>query len=210
MPIIRTLKKNAVAQAVFYGVLTGLLGVIAFVIILKLPQEPVEPGEQGEVISTSQQQQQTEVNEKDSVKQQFFALQHGVYSSFESAEQFLASFPTLNKAAIVRVGDQFFVWSKIDSEKVEGATQTVPSSFYKPIVLSSSCPKYAEKQLPKTLKDTKWLTLDRVASEQQTDLPEDWGVILPEIQKLSENTSVIRLHALINYYERLDCVKIDF
>lgn len=209
MPIIRTLKKNSVAQAVFYGVLTGLLGVIAFVIILNLPQEPVEPGGQGEVISTSQQQQ-TEANEKDLIKQQFFALQHGVYSSFESAEQFLVAYPTLNKAAIVRVGDQFFVWSKIDNEKVEGATQTVPSSFYKPIILSSSCPNQAEKQLPKTLMDSKLLTLDRVTSEQQVDLPEDWGTQLPEIQKLSENTSIIRLHALINYYERLDCVKIEF
>ncbi|MEK4426402.1 translation initiation factor 2 [Solibacillus sp. FSL K6-1523] len=209
MPIIRTLKKNSVAQAVFYGVLTGLLGVIAFIIILKLPQEPVEPGGQGEVISTSQQQE-TEVNEKDLVKQQFFALQHGVFSSFESAEQFLASYSTLNKAAIVRIGDQFFVWSKIDNEKVEGATQTEPSSFYKPFVLSSSCPNQAEKQLPKTLMDTKLLTLDRVTSEQQVDLPEDWSTILPEIQKLSENVSVIRLHALINYYELVDCVKIDF
>lgn len=209
MPIIRTLKKNAVAQAVFYGVLTGLLGVIAFVIILNLPQEPVEPGEQGEVISTSQQQQ-TEVNEKDQVKQQFFALQYGVYSSFESASQFLAEYPTLNKAAIVRVGDQFFVWSKIDNEKIEGATQTEPSSFYKPFVLSSSCPNQAEKQLPKTLLDPKLLMLDQVTSEQQVDLPGDWGTKLPEIQKLSENTSVVRLHALINYYESLDCVKINF
>ena len=208
MPIIRTLKKNSVAQAVFYGVLTGLLGVIAFIIILKLPQEPVEPEGQAEVISTSQQE--TDGNEKDLVKQSFFALQHGVFSSFESADQFVASYPSLNKAAIVRVEDQFFVWSKIENEKVEGATQTEPSSFYKPLVLSSSCPKQAEKQLPITLKDAKTLTLDRVTSEQQADLPEDWSVILPEIQKLSENTSIIRLHALINYYERLDCVKINF
>ncbi|ATP41277.1 translation initiation factor 2 [Solibacillus sp. R5-41] len=205
MPIYRTFKKNAVVQAVVYGALTGLIGVIAFVIILQLPKEPIE---QGEVISTSQQP--TEVNEKGPVKQQFFALQHGVYSSFDSAAQFLASFPTLNKASIVRVGDQFFIWSKIDIEKVEGATQTVPSSFYKSITLSSSCPNHAENQLPKTLMDTKNLMLDSVTSEQQVNLPEDWSVILPEIQKLSGNTSVIRLHALINYYERLDCLKIDF
>ncbi|MEG0471802.1 MAG: translation initiation factor 2 [Solibacillus sp.] len=208
MPIYRTFKKNAVVQAIVYGALTGLIGVIAFVIILQLPKEPVEQEGQVEVISTSQQP--TDVNEKDLVQQQFFALQHGVYSSFDSATQFLASFPTLNKASIVRVGDQFFVWSKIDNEKVEGATQTIPSSFYKAITLSSSCPNQAEKQLPKTLMDTKWLTLDSVTGEQQVNLPDDWSVILPEIQKLSGNTSVIRLHALINYYERLDCIKIDF
>lgn len=209
MPIGRKFKKNAVAQAVIYGVITGIIGVIAFVLILNLPKEP---DSQGEIITTSQQPTVDKEKEtkSDQVSQQFFALQHGVFSSFESAEQFLAPYPTLKNAAIVRVGDQFFIWSKIDTEKVEGATQTIPSSFYKAITVSSSCPNPAEQQLPQTLKDPKWLTLKEVSADQKAKLPADWGTIIPGIQKLSENNSVIRLHALINYFERLNCLKINF
>ena len=203
MPSIKLIKNNAVIRAMLIGAFTGFLGVILFILILQMPQKK----ENDEVITTSQTQTP---NEQESIAQAFLALQHGVFSNFDSAAQFLASYPTLNKAAIVEVNDQYFVWSRIDIEKVESALATVPSAFYKKITLESSCPKNAELQLPKTLKDTKWLTVQAADELEGGVVPEDWLTRVLEIQKLSTNPSVIRLHMFLNYYERLDCLKITF
>jgi hypothetical protein len=201
MPIIRTVKKNSVAQAMFFGGLTGLIGVILFIFILQLPSN----GQEDELVSTTTVSSE---QEQEVVSQSFFALQHGVFSNFDSAAQFLATYPTLNKAAILEVDDQFYVWSQIDQEKLEGATQTTPSSFYKKMTLSSSCSPNKVLQLPKLLLDEQWLTVQMLSETDQEKVPEDWEENLAEIQKLTNKVGVIRLHMLMNYYEQLDCLKV--
>lgn len=201
MPILRTIKNNAVIYAMFIGTLTGLVGVGLFVFIL---QAPIKVADE-EIIVTSQVS-----TEEEPFQQAFFALQHGVFSNFDSAAQFLAANPTLNKAGVIEVEKQYFVWSRIDIEKIEDIGVTVPSSFYKKLTLSSSCPVNVDNKIPATLKDTKWLTLSEAAANAQEGVPADWVANLTEVQKLSADLSVIRLHMLINYYEGLDCLKITF
>ncbi|MEK4627854.1 MAG: translation initiation factor 2 [Solibacillus sp.] len=202
MPIIRTVRKSSVAQAMFFGGLTGLVGVIVFIFILQLPSNEQQ---EDELASTTQVSSEQEV-----VSQSFFALQHGVFSNFDSAAQFLASYPTLNKSTIFEVDDQYYIWSQLDQEKVEGATLTTPSSFYKKMTLSSSCPTTSELQLPNLLMDEKWLSVETLTDAQQANVPKDWGTNLAEVQKLTNQVNVIRLHMLMNYYEQLDCLKVTF
>lgn len=202
MPIIRTVRKSSVAQAMFFGGLTGLVGVIVFIFILQLPSNEQQ---EDELASTTQVSSEQEV-----VSQSFFALQHGVFSNFDSAAQFLASYPTLNKSTIFEVDDQYYIWSQLDQEKVEDATLTTPSSFYKKMTLSSSCPTTSELQLPNLLMDEKWLSVETLTDAQQANVPKDWGTNLAEVQKLTNQVNVIRLHMLMNYYEQLDCLKVTF
>ena len=198
---MKKLKNNAVIQAMFFGSLTGLIGVLLLVVFLKMPVQQQE--QEVVAVQTTEQQQQEEV------LQTFYALQHGVFSTFESAAQFVASYPTLNKAAIVNVDAQYFVWSRLDIEKLESALTIVPSAFYKKVTLHSSCQSPAQLQLPKTLKDTKWLTL-QAGTNTDTPIPEDWIERATEVLKLTTNPNVIRLHLTKNYFEQLDCLKLTF
>ena len=199
---MKKLKNNAVIQAMFVGSLTGIIGVLLLIVFLKIPVQQQQK-QDGEAIAV-----QTEAQQE--VVQVFYALQHGVFSSFDSAAQFMGSSPTLNKAAIINVDSQYFVWSRLDIEKVDSALTVVPSAFYKKVTLHSSCPTPAQLQLPKTLKDTKWLTLQAGTTADTTLVPEDWIERAEEVLKLSTNPNVIRLHLTKNYFEQVECLKITF
>ena len=199
---MKALKNNAIFQAMFIGSLTGLAGVLVFVFILQLPTKEEEVAEKIPTVQTTEEQQQ--------VKQQYFALQHGVFSNFDSAAQFLATYPTLNKAAVVKVDEQYFVWSRLDTTKVDAALALIPSGFYKSITIASSCPNNAELQLPITLKDTKMFTSQQADTIDEQLVPKDWIGLASEVSKLSTNPNIIRLHMFLNYYERLDCLKVTF
>lgn len=199
---MKALRNNAIFQAMFIGSITGLAGVILFVFILQLPSTTEEAAE---TIPTTVQ-----TPEEQQVQQQYFALQHGVFSNFDSAAQFLGTYPTLNKAAVVKVGEQYFVWSRLDTEKVETALTVVPTGFYKKITISSSCPNPAELQLPVTLKDSKLFSAEGTEAIDKQQVPEDWTKLITEVSKLSTNPNVVRLHMFINYFESLDCLKVTF
>lgn len=198
---MKALRKNAIFQAMFIGSITGLAGVILFVFFLQLPTTTEETAETIPTVQTPKEQQ---------VQEQYFALQHGVFSNFDSAAQFLGTYPTLNKAAVVKVDDQYFVWSRLDTEKVETALTIVPTGFYKKITIASSCPNPAELQLPVTLKDSKLFSAEGTEAIDKQQVPEDWTGLMTEVSKLSTNPNVVRLHMFINYFESLDCLKVTF
>jgi len=200
---MKKIKNNVVFQAMLIGSMTGIIGVLLLIMLLKMPIEE-QAQDAGPVVETTSQQEQEEI------VQVFYALQHGVFSSSDSAAQFVASFPTLNKSAIVEIEGQYFVWSRLDIEKVDTALTVVPSAFYKKLTFHSSCPNPAQLQLPKTLKDTKWLTLQGIDQANATAVPEDWVKRAEEVLKLTTNPNVIRLHLAKNYFEQLDCLKVTF
>ena len=82
--------------------------------------------------------------------------------------------------------------------------------FYKTFTLESSCPQPEFLQLPSTLHDERWLKNLFEDGEERTALPEDWATLIPEVQKLSEDVNIIRLHVLNHYYAQIDCLKITF
>lgn len=204
---MKKIKNNAIIQAMLIGSATGVLGVLLFIFLLKMPSSTALTSKSVEQdiipVQTTEQQQED-------VVQVFYALQHGVFSTSESATQLVASYPTLNKAAIIAVDGQYYVWSRLDIEKEESALTVVPSAFYKKVTLQSSCAKPGQLQLPKTLKDSKWLTLQGTEGVKDAAIPEDWQQRVEEIMKLSTNPSIIRLHLLNNYFEQLDCLKMTF
>lgn len=200
MPILRTIKTNSIFQAMLIGSLTGLVGVGIFILILQLPTKEVSD----EVIPT------TQIVSEDPVTQSFYALQFGVFSTFDGAAQFLSTYPTLNKAAIVKVDESYYIWSQLDREKIDGATVTTPQSFYKQVTVTGACQNPIDNQIPMLLKDEKWLNGQALVEEDKKNLPDEWLTQIAEFQKLSSNVGVVRLHLLINYYESLNCLKVTF
>lgn len=202
MLFIRSLRKSSVLQAMLYGTLSGIVGVILFIFLLQLP----ESTDSGELITVDEQNNSVEIKEKEP----FYATQHGAFSSFEGASELLAKYPTLNKAAVVEVEGQYFVWSKLSSIKEDAVEVTVPVSFAKSFTFTSSCPEPTLQKLPSLLKNEKWLKNSFDQGEDLSLLPEGWQSLITEVSKLSDDTRVTRLHALTYYYEQLDCLKIEF
>ena len=201
MPMLRNIKSNSILQAMLIGSLTGLVGVGIFIFILQFPTRLVS---EEEIVPTSQ------MVSGEPVTQTFYALQYGVFSTFEGATQYASSYPTLNKAAIVEVDGSYYIWSQLDREKIDGATVTTPQSFYKQVTVTSACENAAENEIPSLLKDEKWLNGQAIVEVDKQGLPVDWLPKIDEIQKLSTNVGVVRLHLLINYYEGLNCMKLSF
>ena len=201
MPILRNIKSNSIFQAMLIGSLTGLVGVGIFILILQFPTEQVS---EEEIVPT------TQMVTEEAVTQTFYALQFGVFSTFDGAAQYLSAYPTLNKAAIVEVDGSYYIWSQLDREKVDGATVTTPQSFYKQVTVTSACQNAAQNKIPSLLKDEKWLNGQAIDEADKQGIPEDWLTKIDEIQKLSTNVGVVRLHLLINYYEGLNCMKLTF
>ncbi|MER1985995.1 MAG: translation initiation factor 2 [Solibacillus sp.] len=200
--LVRTLKKSAVLRALLYGALSGMVGVALFILLLKLPTET-----DGELLPTNNQSNQSDQTGQ---QEQFYARQYGVYSTMEGAAAFIGTAPSLNKAAIIQVEEQYFIWGSVAREKAMDAKPTIPSSFYKTFTLESSCPQQPLLQLPSTLKDEKWLKNLFEGDAKEASVPEDWMALIPEVQKLSDDVDVIRLHVLNHYYAQLDCLKITF
>jgi len=204
MLFIRSFRKSAVIRAMVYGTLTGVIGVLLFIFVLQFP--PASTSDNGDVIAVNEQNSAGD----DAQKEQFYAQQHGVFSTHDGATQFIAGYPMLNKASIVKVDEQYFVWSKVVNDKNEVITPTVPASFHKAFTLTSSCPQTELQQLPSVLKNEKWLNNSFEEQQEMAVLPEGWEGLVVEVSKLSTDLGVVRLHALSHYYEQLECLKITF
>ena len=77
--LVRTLRKSAVLRALLYGALSGIVGVVLFILLLKVPTQVTD----GELLPTTKEQK-TDVEQA-----QFFARQYGVYSTKEGAADFM-------------------------------------------------------------------------------------------------------------------------
>lgn len=196
---MRSMQKNAVLKAIIYGASTGLIAVLIFIAVLRMP---VQDG--GTLLAVDGEEEMVDVQQE-----QYYAQQHGVYSTEEGATAFVAGHPFLNKSAIVKVDEQFFIWSKVSNKKAE-LVPTVPASFYKTFTLSSSCPQPGLNELPSILKNEKWLNISFVQDEATKNLPNGWELLIPEVAKLSNDVDVVRLHVLNQYLGENTCLKISF
>ena len=185
-------------SAIIIGSLTGLIGFGIF-LSLVLVGENKDSGEATKPVTT-----QPEPVTGEAVT--FYVVQHGVFSSKESAAEFKNTFPELNFSSIIEHENQFYVWSKITNEKGDAASIT-PSAFYKPIQLASSCEKYS-----KLLSELKGLDENILSrkNELSTNLPDEWLQTFNQITQLSNDPNVWRLQLVASDLEAKTCLKLNF
>src|SRR5690606_14844793 len=77
-----------------------------------------------------------------------YVKQHGVFSSAETAAGFVSDDPSLAKTAILKVGDQYYVWGAVGLNESDIVLKEGENAFRKTIrVTPSSCKTAKPEQL---------------------------------------------------------------
>ncbi len=195
----RSIWKSGVLGAIIIGSLTGLLGFGLFMGILFWAD--FEEGEISEQVDVFQEQPAV----GDSA--QFYALQHGVFSSHDAAAAFMKDFSQLNLAAVVEAEGQFYIWSKLSVEKGL-PEQTVPTSFWKAVTIeAANCEQQAT-----LLKELQALNQNNLVSKSEIskNVPNYWDPTLQAIGQLSSQVEVWRAHLVATDIEQKACLNLKF
>lgn len=213
MKFPKVIAKRDLMHAAIIGSVAGLAGVLFFILLLgsmntaeKEPNNQVKE-EQEEVIPV----QSTENTIADNSAVEFFANQHGVFSSEAAALEFMAGYASLNTSAIVEVDGSYYVWSSVVPIKEEVVLSNNPTSFVKPFKLSGgACENPTIQNLPVSLQSNDRSKFYFEEGKAPDNIPEDWQSITTAVSSLSEDLGVARLHLIAHYMKENDCMKIEF
>ncbi|WP_052124099.1 hypothetical protein [Ureibacillus manganicus] len=218
MKFNKVIGKTELIQAAIFGSVAGVIGVIFFVFILnsmntvELP-ETVEPNQEGQEETIPVQSNGTETNtpSSDLFVEKFYANQYGVFSTFNGATEYMAAYPTLNTSAIIKVENNYYIWSELSTVK-EGITRSDnPQSFIKELNFSAGgCTNPSIQNIPILLSSEDRSKFYFESTEIPENLPEDWQTITVAMANLSSDLDVTRVHLLKHYFELNDCLKIQF
>lgn len=194
--------KKDVWYSIIYGGLVGLLGVVAFVIFLKVDWKQ----EQIDVLAPVEEQAATP-----SEVRTFYAMQHGVFSSEEQAQKFLSTNPAFTTAVAVPVDGRYYVWSRIASATGEMSKPSDGVSFIKSFQLEGgSCTEETLRTLPKWLASENSLKFNFGDEGDKGVLPKDWESVRTTAVGISEDMDVARLHLVLHYISSSNCLNIKF
>lgn len=208
-------RKKEVVRASLLGLCTGIVGVLFFIILLNSMDSNVDRNkiDDGKKVttSTSTEQKETKSNLQEETSEQFFANQHGVFSSFDAASEFVSNYASLNTSAIVEIDKNYYVWSQVAPTKEEIKKVDEPPSFVKLFKLSSAaCKKKELQELPNILKSNDKSKFYFEDKKPKAQYPSDWQTVTVALTNLSKDLSVVRMHLLAHYYSKNDCLKIEF
>ena len=121
MPIRRRNPRKKVILAGVQGLVIGIVGVLLFGFLLNIANDKkVESKEEvSKPAQTEKEEEKVEVAADPLLV--FKAKQYGVFTTKEGAMAFMSTEPTLAKASIVKVGNQFFVWGELFVNNVPSA-----------------------------------------------------------------------------------------
>jgi len=187
-------------QAILVGFGVGLVGVGCFVLLLVTANRSVDaPSATEEVIAVDAPVQASAT---------FYAIQHGVYTTEDSAKSFMATYPLLNKALVVEVDNSFYVWSGLASAKRELSVE--PTAFMKPMqIVSAGCEQSEIADIPNLLQNEQALNL-KFDEQEKSEIPAQWNTVMTGLAPLSKDVEVLRLHSFAHFYEKESCLQVRF
>ena len=209
--------RRELKNAAVIGSVAGLAGVLFFILLLSSmnsstdqQQQQAGSGKGEEEVIPVQSSTEAGVIEDDS-SVGFFANQYGVFTSKESAQDFISEYPTLNTSATVEVDGKFYVWSSISPIREELILSDNPTSFAKSFKLSSAaCTEESLKGLPTILESNDPSKFYFQDGSVPDNIPEDWQSITSALSSFSQDLGMARLHLVTHYVEKNDCMKIEF
>ena len=117
----------------------GLLGFYLFGLILNLANDKKVKSEEVEITTPKDEEQKVEVIGKVEAKSlPFKAKQYGMFTSKESAIAFIGTQPSLAKASIFQVGNEFYVWSDLYVTTIPTQEADVLPTFIKSLYVSTN------------------------------------------------------------------------
>lgn len=204
-------------MAMIHGVLLGIAAVamLAFFLVgmngkLPIRAKPEEMVTSGPVVTP-----EAPMEDREGKGLSFYAKQHGVFSSSEAAAAFIASDPSLSKAAIIKAEEQYYVWSAIGLQSTEIDVSEYEGTFRKPFRLqTASCTSSEISQLVSVLPETDVVKIKSLASSLASSSTD--GQASPFVKNITAITAftsdlrIIRLHLLSHYSNEDPCLKIEF
>ncbi|MCK1996560.1 hypothetical protein MPH47_04770 [Psychrobacillus psychrodurans] len=213
MPIgRRNNTRKKVILAGIQGLIIGVVGVLLFGLLLNLANDKKAESEETEITKPKDEDKKVEVTggvEEKSLP--FQAKQYGMFTSKESAMAFIGSQPSLAKASIFQVENQFFVWSDLYVTTIPTQEAEVLPTFIKSLYVSTdSCDD------PKVIKVMELIQQENLSKkffesiEKKEDYPDDLMEIVQAISAFSEVPSVMRSHIFSHYVATNNCLKLNF
>lgn len=218
MRLRKKYSRGAIAMAMLHGFLMGIGGVLLFGFIVMSDDkksEGAEPAESGEMVPAGTEPAEEKKGEGDEAtgnrKTMFFAIQHGMFSSYDAATGFLSGQAQLDKAAIVRVADKFYLWSSIHLTDSDARASVVKDTFVKPFTVdAAACPAETSGKLPVLLAGQKAANFNFGDETKDDALPDAWKKNVGAVQGITDDPAVMRLHLVSHYAEAAECLKIEF
>ncbi|MER2170841.1 hypothetical protein [Psychrobacillus psychrodurans] len=213
MPIgRRNNTRKKVILAGIQGLIIGVVGVLLFGLLLNLANDKKAESEETEITKPKDEDKKVEVTGKVEEKSlPFQAKQYGMFTSKESALAFIGSQPSLAKASIFQVENQFFVWSDLYVTTIPTQEAEVLPTFIKSLYVSTdSCDD------PKVIKVMELIQQENLSKkffesiEKKEDYPDDLMEIVQAISAFSEVPSVMRSHIFSHYVATNNCLKLNF
>lgn len=213
MPIgRRNNKRKKVILAGIQGLIIGVVGVLLFGLILNLANDKKAESEEAETTTPKDEGEKVETTAEVEAKSlPFQAKQYGMFTSKESAMAFIGSQPSLAKASIFQVDNQFFVWSDLYVTTIPTQEAEVLPTFIKSLyVTTNSCND------PKVIKVMELIQQENLSKnffesiEKKEEYPDDLMQIVKAISAFSEVPSVMRSHIFSHYVATNNCLKLNF
>lgn len=214
--------KMTVAMAILHGVIIGIaaVAIVGFIIIGTSGQGKEKSGEQeieatNPLASSDTTPASGPAVSPDEAPLKLFAKQHGVFSSVESAKEFISQDANLTKAAILQIQGQFYVWSGVGLQEDEIEVSEYEMTFRKPFFAdTSACSTVGAGKLRSVLSETelsKIKVLTTVAEgEADNEEMADFRKDLVGLTFFTSDLRIIRLHLLSQYSHKEGCVNIKF
>lgn len=214
--------KMTVAMAMLHGVIIGIAAValVGFIIIGTNGQGKEKAAEQEIVKTDPPASSETTPTSgpavsPDDAPLKLFAKQHGVFTTAQSAQDFIAQDASLTKPAILEIGGQFYVWSAVGIREDEIDVSEYEMTFRKPFFAdTSSCSAVGAGKLKSALMETELSKIKSLTvvseGEAEDEKIADFRKNIVALTVFSSDLRTIRLHLLAHYTHKDGCVKINF
>lgn len=200
-------------MAMINGVLIGVaaIALVGFM-VLSTNGKNVGKSKDEEVPATGPAPEATETPSETPIDSlRLFAIQHGAFSSSASAATFIEADPFLSTAAIIQVGDQYFVWSEVGLTEAEIMASDSEHTFRKEFVASpAACEAVSAKMLREAITSEDLAKIKSLGSEKDDENMAKFNKNIGAITAFTNDLKVIRLHLLAHYSMTDDCIKITF
>ncbi|WP_153732676.1 hypothetical protein [Sporosarcina obsidiansis] len=208
----RSYSKFTVIRAMVQGVVIGLAAVL--VIGLTIYTTGGKDADPSKTVATSgpkTEEKDDQAAIDDGSVLAMFVKQYGVFSSKDTATDFVASNPSLANTAILQVSDQFYVWGAVWLKESQVVLKEGEDAFKKKIrVTPGTCKTADVNDVKKALlaEDLSKIELskDKKDAKKESDLQKK----LTAITAFTKDSSIARLHLLAHYSGQDPCFKIQF
>jgi len=208
--------KASVFMAMLQGVAIGVAAVVFIGLVLFMTKGKGEPSANvQEVPTTGPAPIETPVETAGEKPLPLFAKQHGAFSTAEAATLFIAEDPSLAKADVIHIGDNYFVWSAVGVTAEEIETSEYEGTYRKAFsVNTSACGAIGAGKLREVLAETEIAQIKNLEAPQNgandAEKTQEFYKNMAVITAFTTDVRIIRLKLLAHYSSTNNCVKFTF